>query len=52
VLALGDADGALERLEGAVDRREAFVVLMGVDPVLRPLRSRPEFVALASRIRP
>jgi DNA-binding winged helix-turn-helix (wHTH) protein/tetratricopeptide (TPR) repeat protein len=50
VLALGDEDGALRRLQEAAERREAFVVLMAVDPVLRQLRGRPAFEELAARI--
>jgi DNA-binding winged helix-turn-helix (wHTH) protein/tetratricopeptide (TPR) repeat protein len=51
LLALDEDAAALERLGEAAERREAFVVLMAVDPVLRALRNAPGFQALVNRIR-
>jgi DNA-binding winged helix-turn-helix (wHTH) protein/tetratricopeptide (TPR) repeat protein len=50
-LALGDLAAAQRSLEQAAAAREPWVVLAGVDPMLDPLRGRPEFEALRERIR-
>ena len=50
-LALGETEHALELLALAADRRDPWVVILPVDPMLRPLRGRPSFEALASRVR-
>ena len=41
--ALGDREGALEALARAADTRDPWVSLLGVDPMLDPLRDDPRF---------
>jgi tetratricopeptide (TPR) repeat protein len=49
-LALGDAARALELLALAADERDPWVVVLGVDPMMRPLRGDPAFEGLARRV--
>ena len=49
-LALGETDRALELLAVAADQRDPWVVLLAVDPMLRPLRGQPAFEGLARRV--
>ncbi len=48
-LALGDRQGALERLRAAVDERSAWAIYLRADPRLKPLAGDPEFSALLVR---
>ena len=50
-LALGETERALELLALAADRRDPWVVILPVDPMMRPLRGRPAFEALVRRVR-
>ena len=45
-LALGETDRALELLAAAAEQRDPWVVILAVDPLLRPLRGRPDYEAL------
>jgi DNA-binding winged helix-turn-helix (wHTH) protein/Flp pilus assembly protein TadD len=49
-LALGETDRALERLAAAADERDPWVVLLAVDPMMRPLRGEEAFEELARRV--
>jgi len=49
-LALGDREEALGRLEIAATAREPWMVLIGVDPMLAPLRGDERFEALVRRV--
>ena len=49
-LALGDSGRALELLAGAADERDPWIVLLAVDPLLRPLRGHPGYEALVRRV--
>ena len=50
-LALGETSRALELLGGHEDQRDPWIVLLAVDPLLRPLRGRPAFEELVRRVR-
>ena len=50
VLALGDRDEALGRLEIAATAREPWMVLIGVDPMLASLRGDERFESLVRRV--
>jgi TolB-like protein/tetratricopeptide (TPR) repeat protein len=52
-LALGEAARALELLAVAADRRDPWIVLLAVDPMLRPLRGEAAFeeLVLVTRVR-
>jgi DNA-binding winged helix-turn-helix (wHTH) protein/tetratricopeptide (TPR) repeat protein len=50
-LALGEAERALELLAVAAARRDAWVVILSVDPMMRPLRASGGFESLAQRVR-
>jgi DNA-binding winged helix-turn-helix (wHTH) protein/tetratricopeptide (TPR) repeat protein len=50
-LALGEEDRALERLGAAADARDPWIVLVGVDPMLGPLRGHPALGVLVRRVR-
>jgi DNA-binding winged helix-turn-helix (wHTH) protein/tetratricopeptide (TPR) repeat protein len=50
-LALGEEKRALELLAGAADARDPWIVLVAVDPMMRPLRGLPEYEALVRRVR-
>jgi serine/threonine-protein kinase len=47
---LGDHDTALARLEQAYEDRGAWMVWLGVEPALDPLRGHPRFRALLGRM--
>ena len=49
-LAFDDSDGALTRLEQAVDERSAEALYLGVDPDFDPLRRHSRFQSLLERI--
>jgi DNA-binding winged helix-turn-helix (wHTH) protein/Flp pilus assembly protein TadD len=49
-LALGDAGRALDLLALAADERDPWVVILGVDPMMRPLRGKPAFEGLVRRV--
>ena len=48
--ALGQTSPALDRLEEAAEAREPWVVFLGIDPTLAPLRDEPRFRALAAKV--
>jgi TolB-like protein len=48
-LGLGEADRAFGWLERAFEARSQVVTLLAVDPMLDPVRNRPEFLALLAR---
>jgi hypothetical protein len=48
--ALGDQTAALGRLEQAYEDRGGWMVWLGVEPALDPLRSHPRFRALLERM--
>ncbi len=49
-LALGETDRALELLAEAADRRDPWVVILPVDPMLQPLRGHPSYEGLRRRV--
>ena len=49
-LALGEAERALELLAGAADRRDPWIVLLAVDPMMKPLHGHPGYAALVRRV--
>ena len=49
-VALGDKKNALTYLEKAVDQHVGWVVRLGVDPALDPIRTEPQFEQLSQRI--
>jgi len=51
-LALRETDRTLELLAAAADKRDPWVVILAVDPILRPLRGRAGYEDLVARIRP
>jgi DNA-binding winged helix-turn-helix (wHTH) protein/tetratricopeptide (TPR) repeat protein len=50
-LALGERERAIEHLATAADGRDPWIVLVGVDPMMKPLRGDPEYEALVRRVR-
>ena len=50
-LALGETDRALELLAAAAEQRDPWIVLLAVDPMLRPLRGNRDYEALVKRVR-
>jgi DNA-binding winged helix-turn-helix (wHTH) protein/tetratricopeptide (TPR) repeat protein len=50
-LALGDTNRALQLLASAADERDPWIVLLAVDPLLRPLRGHTAFEELVKRVR-
>jgi TolB-like protein/Flp pilus assembly protein TadD len=52
LLALGEEDRALGLLRVAADERDPWVVILAVDPMMRPLRGQPAFEELVARVRP
>jgi tetratricopeptide (TPR) repeat protein len=50
LVALGDRDGALGRLEAAAEAREPWIVWAGVDPMLDALRGDEAFEAVVRRV--
>jgi len=49
--ALGEREAALASLEQAAAARDPWSVLIGVDPMLDPLRGDPRLASLAARVR-
>jgi len=49
-LGLGEAEGALERLEAGFQVRDAYLPFLAVDPVWEPLRSDPRFIHILERV--
>jgi len=49
-LALGEAERALELLAGAADRRDPWIILLAVDPMMKPLHGHPGYAALVRRV--
>jgi DNA-binding winged helix-turn-helix (wHTH) protein/Flp pilus assembly protein TadD len=49
-LALGEPARALDLLVAAADQRDPWVVILAVDPMMRPLRGEPAFDELARRV--
>jgi serine/threonine-protein kinase len=52
LVGLGDVDGALDWTERAFEDRRGWLVYLGVNPVLDPMRGHPRFEALVRRMRP
>ena len=50
-LALGETEPALEQLATAAERREPWIVILAVDPMMKPLRGHPAYAALVRRVR-
>lgn len=50
LVALGDTQAAMTRLEEGADARDAWVLFMGTDPRFAPLRGEPRFRALLTRV--
>jgi DNA-binding winged helix-turn-helix (wHTH) protein/tetratricopeptide (TPR) repeat protein len=50
-LALGETERAFELLAAAADRRDPWIVLLPVDPMMKPLRGHPGYAALVRRVR-
>jgi hypothetical protein len=49
-LALGETSRALELLASAADERDPWIVILGVDPMMRTLRGQPAFEGLVTRV--
>jgi DNA-binding winged helix-turn-helix (wHTH) protein/Flp pilus assembly protein TadD len=49
-LALGEGERALELLASAADRRDPWIVLLAVDPMMRPLHGHAGYVDLVRRV--
>jgi DNA-binding winged helix-turn-helix (wHTH) protein/Flp pilus assembly protein TadD len=49
-LALGEAERAEDLLAEAARRRDPWIVILPVDPMMRPLRGRPLFETLVRRV--
>ncbi|HSD26172.1 MAG TPA: hypothetical protein VLL75_02660, partial [Vicinamibacteria bacterium] len=49
-LALGESERALELLSAAADRRDPWIVLLEVDPMMKPLHDHPRYAALVRRV--
>jgi serine/threonine-protein kinase len=52
LLGLGDVERALDWTELAMDDRRGWLVYLGVNPVLDPMRGHPRFEQLVQRMRP
>jgi tetratricopeptide (TPR) repeat protein len=50
-LALGESERAVELLAGAAERRDPWIVILAVDPMMRPLHGHSAYEALAQRVR-
>jgi DNA-binding winged helix-turn-helix (wHTH) protein/Flp pilus assembly protein TadD len=49
-LALGETGPALELLAAAAERREPWIVILAVDPMMKPLHGHPGHAALVRRV--
>jgi DNA-binding winged helix-turn-helix (wHTH) protein/tetratricopeptide (TPR) repeat protein len=49
-LALGETNRALELLASAAEQRDPWIVLLAVDPLMRPLRGHRDYEALVRRL--
>jgi hypothetical protein len=49
-LALGEGERALELLASAADRRDPWIVLLAVDPMMRPLHGHAGYLDLVRRV--
>jgi DNA-binding winged helix-turn-helix (wHTH) protein/tetratricopeptide (TPR) repeat protein len=49
-LALGESDRALELLGAAADGRDPWIVLLEVDPMMKPLHGHPRYAELVRRV--
>ena len=52
LLGLGDVERALDWTERAMEDRRGWLVYLGVNPVLDPMRGHPRFEALVQRMQP
>jgi serine/threonine-protein kinase len=50
LIGLGDIEGAIDWTERALEDRRGWLVYLGVNPVLDPLRGHPRFEALVRRM--
>jgi TolB-like protein/tetratricopeptide (TPR) repeat protein len=50
-LALGETGPALEQLATAAERREPWIVILAVDPMMKPLHGHPGYADLVRRVR-
>ncbi|HSD26515.1 MAG TPA: hypothetical protein VLL75_04380, partial [Vicinamibacteria bacterium] len=50
-LALGESERALELVAAAADCRDPWIVLLAVDPMMKPLHDHPRYAALVRRLR-
>jgi tetratricopeptide (TPR) repeat protein len=50
LLALGQREAALDKLEQAGEDRDAWITFVGADHALSPLRGEPRFAALTERV--
>ena len=50
LLGLGDAEGALDAAERALEERRGWLVYLKVNPLLDPLRGHPRFEAIVERM--
>ncbi len=50
LLALGDPDGALERIQEGLAVRDAWAVFLGASPLYRALHGDPRFEAILARV--
>ncbi len=50
-LALGERERALELLSAAADGRDPWIVLVAVDPMMKPLHGDAAYAALVARVR-
>jgi tetratricopeptide (TPR) repeat protein len=51
LLALGETDRALDLLAVAAEERDPWTVILGVDPMMWPLRGHPRYESLRRRVR-
>ena len=50
-LALGETERALALLAVAADERDPWIVLLAVDPMMKPLLGHPDYAVLVQRVR-
>jgi tetratricopeptide (TPR) repeat protein len=51
LIGLGDIEGALDWAERAMDDRRGWLMYLGVNPLLDPMRGHPRFESLVQRMR-